>query len=78
MSKNIPSDRTIVVKDTSVNAIKVPFLLYLKKITSDVIPNKIKSGSVIPSVEFKIILGSKANNTTPTKDILLLKNFLHK
>ena len=50
----------------------------LKKITSDDMPNKIKSGSVIPNVEFKIILGSNANNATPTREILLLKNFLHK
>ena len=78
INKKIPSDRTIVVKDTSVNAIKIPFLSYLKNSSNDVIPNKIKSGSVIPNVEFKIILGSKANNAAPTKEILLLKNFLHK
>ena len=36
-----------------------------------------KSGSVIPSVEFKMILGSNVNNVAPTKEILILKNFLH-
>lgn len=77
-TKKIPSERTIVVNDASVNAIITPFLSYLKNIKSDVIPNKIKSGSVIPNVEFKMILGSKANNDAPTKEILLLKNFRHK
>ena len=77
-NKNIPSERIIVANDASVNAIKIPFLSYLKKITSDEIPNKIKSGSVIPNMEFKIILGSKANNAAPIREILLLKNFLHK
>ena len=78
ISKNIPSERIIVKNDTRVNAMMIPFLLYLKKITSDVMPNKIKSDSVIPRVEFKMILGSNANNAIPTKEILVLKNFLHK
>tara|TARA_B110001454_G_scaffold133392_1_gene124184 strand:- start:14 stop:274 length:261 start_codon:yes stop_codon:yes gene_type:complete len=78
INKNIPSERTIVANDASANAVRIPFLLNLKKIISDEIPNKMKSGSVIPNVEFKIIRGSKANNAAPTKEILLLKNFLHK
>ena len=65
INKNIPSERTIIANDASVNAMMIPILLYLKKITSDDMPNKIKSGSVIPNVELVIILGSKMNKAEP-------------
>ena len=46
----------------------------LRKKYNDIVPNIINSGSVIPKVEFRIILGSKANNTEPNIAYCFLKN----
>lgn len=75
-NRKIPSDLTIVQKDASTNAKMISLRLYLKKNTSDKTPNKMNNGSVIPNKEFNIILGSKANSTTPTSAIFSAKNFL--
>ena len=66
--RNIPSDLTIVANETSKNDKKIVLLSYLKKRTKEDMLNKMNNGSVIPNKEFKIILGSKANNATPIKD----------
>ena len=52
--------------------------MYVKNNTRDIVVKKINIGSVIPSNEFKIILGSKINNAAPTNASLSLKNFLHR
>ena len=49
----------------------------LRKKYNDIVPNIINSGSVIPKVEFRIILGSKANNTEPNIAYCFLKNLVH-
>ena len=76
--RNNPSARTIVAHDAKIKDITINFFSYFKKSTNDDVVNKIKSGSVIPNVEFKINLGSNAINATPTNAIFLSKNLLHK
>ena len=56
----------------------IDFLSYFKNITSDDAVSNMNNGSVIPNNELSIILGSNANNATPTKAIFSSKNFLHK
>tara|TARA_B110000196_G_scaffold18383_1_gene14538 strand:- start:32 stop:349 length:318 start_codon:yes stop_codon:yes gene_type:complete len=68
--RNIPSDLIVVHNDTKINEKIIPFLLYFKKNTSAVVLSKIKSGSVIPNNEFKIIRGSKINIDAPISDNL--------
>ena len=63
----------MVAHEAKINDISINFFSYFKKSTSDDVANKIKSGSVIPKVEFKINLGSNAINATPTNAIFLLK-----
>jgi len=77
-NRKIPSDLTMVQNDARMNDTIIDLLSYLKKITNEDIPSKMNSGSVIPSKEFCMILGSKANNAAPTSDIFSSKNFLHK
>ena len=77
-NRKIPSALTMVHNDTSMNDRKILLRSYFKKITKDVIPSKMNNGSVIPKVEFKMILGSKAKNAEPTNAIFSSKNFLHK
>ena len=76
--RKIPSERTIVQKDASMNENIIAFCRYFKNITTDVMPNKINNGSVIPNKEFNINRGSNANKATPTRAIFASKNFLHK
>ena len=68
----------MVAHEAKINDISINFLSYFKKSINDDVVNKIKSGSVIPKVEFKINLGSNAINATPTNAIFLSKNCSHK
>ena len=78
MKKKIPSDLTIVQNEASAKDNNIAFCSYFRKRTSEDTPNNMNNGSVIPKNEFNRILGSNAKNDTPTRDIFLLKKFLHK